>query len=42
MKKELIFWSATFVVSTILVAAHPEANFKQMILVAVLAIVLWL
>lgn len=42
MKKELIFWSATFVVSTILVAAHPETNFKQMILVAVLALVLWL
>ena len=42
MKKEITFWIGASAVSTIIVAAHPEANFKQMILVAVLAIVLWL
>ena len=42
MKKEIIFWSGASIVSTIIVAAHPDVDFKQMILVAMLAIVLWL
>ena len=42
MKKEITFWIGASAVSTIIVAAHPDVNFKQMALVAVLAIVLWL
>ena len=42
MKKEIIFWVGAAIASTIIVAAHPDANLKQMLLVAVLAIVLWL
>ena len=42
MKKEIIFWIGASIVSTIIVAAHPDVNFKQMILVAVLSLVLWI
>ena len=42
MKKEITFWIGASAVSTIIVAAHPDVDFKQMILVAMLAIVLWL
>ena len=42
MKKEIIFWSGASIVSTIIVAAHPDVDFKQMILVAVLSLILWL
>lgn len=41
MKKEIIFWSGVSIVSTIIVAAHPDVDFKQMILVAVLSLILW-
>lgn len=42
MKKFFIFWVNAAIASTIIVAAHPDVDFKQMILVAVLSLVLWI